>query len=45
MKCPSCKRDVEKLKKYQVADCKCGAKLMCVELNKNLILIDLRKDE
>lgn len=46
MICPTCKRELKvKLKKYQMCNCKCGAKLMLIETNKKLILVDLKNDE
>lgn len=45
MKCLRCKREIGKLKKYQLYKCTCKAKLMCLEINKNLILVDLSKDK
>lgn len=44
MKCPNCKREVQRLKKYQIYDCLCGIKLMCIEISKNLILVNLSKN-
>ncbi len=51
MKCVKCSREIGKLKKNQVYDCKCGEKLMTVEINKNLHIysvsvgIDMGKEE
>ena len=45
MKCPGCKNEIGKLKKNQLYDCQCGAKLLAVEVNKKLIIEDLSKDK
>lgn len=45
MQCPKCKKEVGKIKKYQVVICKCGVKLMCIEINKELILLNLRNNK
>ena len=42
MQCPKCTREVGKVKKHHVIICKCNAKLMCVEVKKELILLDLK---
>lgn len=43
MKCPKCNRPVS-LKKNQTIDCKCGAKLLAVQIKGKLEIFDLRKD-
>lgn len=40
MKCPRCKEDIS-IKKNKHIDCKCGAKLMCIEAKKELILVEV----
>lgn len=45
MNCPRCKNEIGKLKKNQLYDCQCGAKLLAVEVKKKLIIEDLRKDK
>lgn len=45
MKCPSCKTKIGDLKKYKIHECKCGGKLMCIEINKKKELVDLRRDK
>ena len=44
MKCPCCNREI-KIKKNQVVNCRCGAKLMAVEVGKKLIFENLKKEE
>ncbi len=44
MKCPKCRRKIY-IKKNQFVDCKCGARLMAVEINKKLVVEDLKKEE
>jgi Zn finger protein HypA/HybF involved in hydrogenase expression len=44
MNCPGCRREV-KIKKNQLYNCQCGAKLLAVEINKKLIVEDLSKDK
>jgi hypothetical protein len=44
VQCPKCKRDIN-IKKNQVIDCKCRAKLQAVEIKKKLIIIDVRNDK
>lgn len=46
MICPACKNKlIRKLKKNQMYDCKCGAKLLAVEINKKLEIFNLSKGE
>lgn len=45
MRCPSCYKEVGKMKKNQLLKCRCGAKLLAVEINKELEVFDLSKDE
>lgn len=51
MKCTECGREIGKVKKNQLINCKCGAKLLAVEMNKNLHIypvhvgIDMDKEE
>lgn len=45
MKCIECGREVENLKKYQIHECICKAKLMCIEVKGKKQLIDLRNKE
>lgn len=45
MKCVNCKSEVGELKKHHHLVCKCGAKLMCIQIKKELILVDLRIDK
>lgn len=42
--CTRCRRKI-KIKKNQLYDCQCGAKLMAVEINKKLVISDVRKDD
>jgi len=42
MKCPKCSKDIQ-VKKNQLYNCQCGAKLLAVEINKKLVLEDLSK--
>lgn len=44
MKCPVCKREL-KIKKNQVIDCQCGAKLMAVEIYKKLVIENLKEEK
>ena len=44
MRCPKCGREI-KIKKNQFIDCKCGAKLMAVEINKKLIVENLKEEK
>lgn len=42
MKCVTCKRDIgRKLKKNELYNCQCGAKLLAVMINKELVIMDL----
>lgn len=43
MICPSCKREVEKIKKHKLYDCQCGGKLLAVEVKKKIEIFDLSK--
>lgn len=43
MKCPKCNKKID-IKKNKTVDCRCGAKLLAVEINKKLEIFDLRKD-
>nr|DAT54047.1 MAG TPA: Trm112p-like protein [Caudoviricetes sp.] len=45
MRCPSCYKEVGEMKKNQFLKCRCGAKLLAVEINKKLEVFDLSKDE
>lgn len=46
MICPTCKSKLNiKIKKNELADCKCGAKLLAIEINKRLILCDVKNYE
>lgn len=45
MRCPSCYKEVGKMKKNQLLKCRCGTKLLAVEINKELEVFDLSKDE
>ncbi len=44
MKCPKCRCEI-KIKKNELKNCKCGAKLMAIKINKKLIIEDLKKEE
>ena len=44
MKCLNCKIEIGNPKKHQVTNCRCGTKLMLIEINKVKILVDLSKD-
>ncbi|MEW9124869.1 MAG: hypothetical protein AB2421_19310 [Thermotaleaceae bacterium] len=44
MKCPKCGKQI-KIKKHQLLDCICGARILAVEINKKLIVEDLKKEE
>ncbi|WP_159436143.1 hypothetical protein [Anaerosalibacter sp. Marseille-P3206] len=44
MRCPKCGRGV-KIKKNQLYNCQCGAKLLAVEINKKLIVENLKKEK
>lgn len=44
MKCPECNREI-RIKKNQVIDCQCGAKLMAVEINKKLLIENLKEEK
>lgn len=37
MNCPSCGKEIN-IKKYEVIDCSCGAKIMAIEINKKITL-------
>lgn len=43
MKCPKCDKQVN-IKKNQLYECQCGARLLTVEIKKELKIFDLRKD-
>lgn len=45
MKCPSCYKEIGKLKKHELYSCQCGAELLAVEINKKLQVFDLSKEE
>lgn len=45
MKCLNCKVEIGEQKKYKVVNCRCGTKLMLIEINKEKRLIDLTKLE
>lgn len=45
MKCINCEVEIGDPKKYQIIDCKCGSKLMLIEINKVKQLIDLSKSK
>lgn len=45
MKCVECGRELGKVKKNQLINCQCGAKLLAVEINKKLVIEDLSKEE
>lgn len=45
MICPECKNKIGQLKKYQIYECRCGAKLMCIEINKRKEIVNLSKGE
>lgn len=45
MICPTCNREVGKIKKHKLINCQCGAKLLAVEVKKKLILCDLKNDK
>ena len=42
MKCVTCKREIKKLKKNELYNCQCGAKLLAVQIKKELVVMDLR---
>lgn len=44
MRCPECGREIS-IKKNQVVDCQCGAKLMAVEINKKLYIENLKEEK
>lgn len=44
MKCPKCYREIGQPKKYEITECKCGAKLMLVEINKKKELVNLKEE-
>ncbi|WP_269844707.1 hypothetical protein [Sporanaerobacter acetigenes] len=44
MKCPECNREI-RIKKNQVIDCQCGARLMAVEINKKLLIENLKEEK
>ena len=44
MKCLNCQIEIGSPKKYEVTNCRCGAKLMLIEINKVKTLVDLNKD-
>ena len=41
MKCSNCKSEVGQPKKYNVINCKCGTKLMLIEINKVKQLVEV----
>lgn len=45
MRCPKCYKKIGKLKKHELYNCQCGAKLLAVEINKKLEVFDLSKNE
>lgn len=45
MKCPKCGKKIGDLKKYKVHECMCGAKLMCIEINKKKELINIEGEK
>lgn len=45
MKCINCKEEIGNPKKYQVVECKCGAKLMLIEIKKTKQLTDLSENK
>lgn len=44
MRCPECGREI-KIKKNQVVNCQCGAKLMAVEIYKKLVIENLKEEK
>lgn len=44
MKCPVCDREI-RIKKNQVVDCQCGARLMAVEINKKILIENLKEEK
>lgn len=45
MNCLRCKVGIGNPKKYEIVNCKCGATLMVIEINKAKILVDLSQDK
>lgn len=45
MRCIKCGKEIGKLKKHELYNCQCGAKLLAVEINKKLEIFDLSKDK
>ena len=45
MICPTCKTGIRKLKKNEVFDCRCGVKLLAIEINKKIIICDVTNKE
>ncbi len=45
MKCLKCQNEIGNPKKHQIVQCKCGAKLMLIEMNKIKQLVDLSKNK
>ena len=46
MICPTCKSNLlKKLKRNELYNCRCGAKLLAVEINKKLEIFNLSKGE
>lgn len=46
MICPTCKDSLRrKLKKNELFDCRCGSKILVVEISKKLILVDVTNDK
>lgn len=44
MRCPECNRAI-KIKKNQLYNCQCGAKLLAVEINRKLIVENLKEEK
>lgn len=44
MKCKNCKQEIGQPKKYEVINCKCGARLMLVEIRKVKQLVEVGKE-
>lgn len=43
MRCVNCKTEIGNPKKHKIIDCRCGSKLMLIEINKVKQLVDLSK--
>lgn len=41
MKCIACKAEIKKLKKNELYHCECGAKLLAIQMKKELVVMDL----